>query len=549
MPWWEFLSCREAIGYYVARNNVEIEFEPAAEQLLERAEKNSRAFTEGHRQEPIPEDELQPKLRERGFTRELTNEQRRNVGKLTSLAAGATFSVPGAGKTTEALALFFLNASEQARLLVIAPKNAFAAWESELNLCAPGFPSKFERLVGGESQILQILTTKSPKFMLVTYHQLQFARDAIASDLTENTWIFLDESHRIKRGLGGKIGNTVLSLSHIPDFKLLLSGTPMPNSDSDLVPQFEFLFPETKASAEQVTKLIQPFYVRTTKHELGLKTPDRRLISVPMTEAQYKLYKLASSETAREAALALKDRSRFRALGRSVMRLLQLTSNPALLARSFDFPADLLSEILVDDDSPKIKMACEYARQLAKAKKKVVIWSTFVGNVELISRRLADLGADFIHGGVDAGSEEEEDTREWKIRKFHEPDKNWVLVANPASCGEGISLHEICHHAIYVDRNYNAAQYIQSEDRIHRLGLPKGQSTTVDILSCPGTIDGSVNERLVAKVRRMSDVLNDPHLQIDPVSFDPAAIDDDESLDLEDVSSLIRHLHKATEDA
>lgn len=36
---------------------------------------------------------------------------------------------------------------------------------------------------------------------------------------------------------------------------------------------------------------------------------------------------------------------------------------------------------------------------------KVIIWSSFVQNVELIALRLSDLGAEFIHGGVDAGDE------------------------------------------------------------------------------------------------------------------------------------------------
>jgi hypothetical protein len=42
-------------------------------------------------------------LRERGFVRDLSSEQARNVSKIASLSAAATFSVPGAGKTTEAL--------------------------------------------------------------------------------------------------------------------------------------------------------------------------------------------------------------------------------------------------------------------------------------------------------------------------------------------------------------------------------------------------------------------------------------------------------------
>src|SRR5262249_7274827 len=115
-----------------------------------------------------------------------------------------------------------------------------------------------------------------------------------------------------------------------------------------------------------------------------------------------------------------------------------------------------------------------------------------------------------------------------------------VLVANPAACGEGISLHEVCHHAIYVDRNYNAAQYLQSEDRLHRLGLKK--RPIIEILACPATVDMSVNSRLITKVRLMGAVLTDYNLNIAPISFDPADINNDEQMDDADGVSLLEHL-------
>ena len=541
IPWWQFLGCRDAIGYHVRAYSLEVEFDPVARSLLERANQRAEAFASGTSRSPVAVEVLPELLGRVGFSRPLTDEQKRNVSKLSGLSAGATFSVPGAGKTTEGLALFFLLASAQTRLLVIAPKNAFAAWERELRLCVPSIATEFKRLVGGQLAIRAAMKA-APRFMLITYHQLQFARSQIADHIVEDTWVYLDESHRIKRGLGGKIGNTVLSISHLPDFKLLLSGTPLPNSELDLVPQFGFLFPETVTPDADVASAIRPFYVRTTKSELGLRPPERRLVPVPMADGQRRLYRLARSETARQAELALRDRSKLRALGRSVIRLLQIASNPALVAARTDLPDDILAEVLGEEDSPKLRHACQRARELASAGQKVVIWTGFVANVELLSRRLADLEADYIHGGVDAGSDEEEDTREWKIKNFHQPNKNWVLIANPAACGEGISLHEVCHHAIYVDRNYNAAQYIQSEDRIHRLGLSPNQSTFIDILLCPDSIDESVDKRLRLKVKRMAEVLDDKELQIDPVSFDPMQIDDDEALDIEDAQDLLQQL-------
>jgi SNF2 family DNA or RNA helicase len=227
-----------------------------------------------------------------------------------------------------------------------------------------------------------------------------------------------------------------------------------------------------------------------------------------------------------------------------VIRLLQAASNPLLLIRTSSLPSQTLRAIIQEEDSNKIRYACNRARYLAAKGSKVVIWSTFVDTIETIADRLTDIGADYIHGGVDAGSDDEEQTRERKIRDFHINDKCCVLVGSPASCGEGISLHEVCHHAIYVDRNYNAGQYLQSEDRIHRLGLKKNQRTSIEILSSVGSVDESVQRRLARKIAAMANVLNDPGLHIDPISLDPDKLDDDESLDESDVRDLLRQLKR-----
>src|SRR5207302_805829 len=170
------------------------------------------------------------------------------------------------------------------------------------------------------------------------------------------------------------------------------------------------------------------------------------------------------------------NRVAFRTLGRSIIRLMQLVSNPSLLAREIGFAHDgLLAQLLQEGKAPKVEYACGRARQLARHGKKTLIWTSFVSNVELIAQRLADLGAVFIHGGVDAGDEADEETREGRIKAFHDDAPIRVMVANPAAASEGISLHTVCQNSIYVDRTFNAAHYLQSEDRIHRLGLRKDQ--------------------------------------------------------------------------
>lgn len=553
LPWWSFVSIRadlldifKGFGLHLGTG---VSVEESARQLLAKSAHAARSYAAAADAHEIPIMELETRLKNVGFGRSLTGEQTRNVCKIAALPAAATFSVPGAGKTTEALAYFFFRAAEDERLLVIAPKNAFAAWDEQIESCMPHLEASFSRLRGGQDRIARILET-DPRFMLITYQQLPRVRELVAAHLAEHkVYVFLDESHRIKSGLARQTPQAVLSLAHLPVGKLIMSGTPMPQASDDLIPQFAYLYPEIPATANNVIELMRPIFVRTNKKELGLRPPGRVMRQLPMAPIQSELYKLMKHEVARQAASALSIPSKqaFRRLGRSVARLLQFVSNPALLASEIEFAhPDLLRAALAEGDGPKLKYVLRRVRELANSGQKVLVWSSFVRNVEYIAERLSDLGAVYIHGGVDAGDEDDDETREGKIKLFHDDSNVQVLVANPAAASEGVSLHRVCHYAIYLDRTFNAAHYLQSEDRIHRLGLPANQSTTIEIVECMGTVDETVRERLAFKVAAMAEALEDSSLRIDPIALDPVSIEDADLYDVgllpEDIEALIRDI-------
>lgn len=90
-------------------------------------------------------------------------------------------------------------------------------------------------------------------------------------------------------------------------------------------------------------------------------------------------------------------------------------------------------------------------------------------------------------------------TREEIIRQFVDPYSGVdVLVANPAACAESISLHKTCSHAIYYDMSYNCAQYLQSLDRIHRVGGSEEKPSHYHFLQ----YEDSIDEDILANVER-----------------------------------------------
>jgi hypothetical protein len=135
------------------------------------------------------------------------------------------------------------------------------------------------------------------------------------------------------------------------------------------------------------------------------------------------------------------------------------------------------------------------------------------------------------------------DTREEIIERFLAETDPAVLITNPASCSESISLHRSCHNAIYLDRTYDCALFLQSIDRIHRLGLPPHVSVTIHILTATlqgePTIDHLVDAALIRKSDRMRQLLEGAELSPIHLAADPA---DDADGDDRDLGALLRYL-------
>ena len=140
-------------------------------------------------------------------------------------------------------------------------------------------------------------------------------------------------------------------------------------------------------------------------------------------------------------------------------------------------------------------------------------------------------------------NDEELETRKYKIKKFKDKNSDcMVLVANYASCAEGISLHHVCHNAIYIDRSFQADQYLQSVDRICRLGNYDEKNITILQNKIPGTlknIDLAVNHSLQRKIDDMGRFLNDPDLTQMSLSESQGVDPIDENISNSDLQTIV----------
>jgi SNF2 family DNA or RNA helicase len=573
LPWLGFLLLTKLLRYMQARHLFETGYDANAlervQQFVAQARQLDRVQKAGDSVDALDTEQLYERLEAVGWDRrkrELTPEQLRDVKKMLRLMNGANFSVPGAGKTTTALAVSLAATPTGTKLLVVAPKNAFAAWDDAVlrESLQPGYDG-FVRLTGGSDNIRRVLLG-NPTRSLITYAQLVRAESAVVEFMNRNpVHLVLDESHRIKAGVSSQSGAVATRIGPLAVRRDILTGTPMPQSGADLGAQFEFLWPahgfgaRVEAAVPKASAIIRPFYARTTKQELGLPPVQTHWEPVEMSVAQRLLYGTLRSDLLRQMAGVRERDLPARARG-PVMRLLQAVIDPqvavgSLLRSGYSVPGTELSEIyrlvLEEEYSPRMRWVEGRARKLVAEGSKVVIWTPFRHTIDRMTLLLADLEPVSIDGSTPAGSEEEDDTREGIIKRFHDEAGPMILIANPAAGGEGISLHRVCHNAIYLGRTYNAAHFLQSRDRIHRLGLDGETETHLHVTESTaparwGSIDASVRRRLTAKVNAMSEALEDEDLRQLALDSDLADPTLDDGIREADVVDLLRELRAST---
>ncbi|CAM5491693.1 Helicase SNF2 OS=Lysinibacillus sphaericus OX=1421 GN=LS41612_04840 PE=4 SV=1 [Lysinibacillus sphaericus] len=140
--------------------------------------------------------------------------------------------------------------------------------------------------------------------------------------------------------------------------------------------------------------------------------------------------------------------------------------------------------------------------------------------VNTIDKAYADLKAKGIKAAVIYGNTTQQD-REEIIEAFKREEID-VLITNPHTLAESVSLHRTCHDAIYLEYSFNLTHMLQSRDRIHRLGLKDTDYTQYYYFMLEGqegarnTIDERIYDRLREKEQRMIDAIERGILEPDP---------------------------------
>lgn len=473
------------------------------------------------------------------------------------------FSVPGAGKTSIVYGAYTYlrnlpnsDLKKVDKILIIGPLSAFGPWELEYEECY-GRKADCKRING-----LLSLDAKKQYFYgepceltLVSYASVVSVKEAILHFLRNNrVMVVLDEAHKIKNTAGGITASSILEIAEYCKSRIVLTGTPAPNGYEDIFNLFSFIWPKRNVTRYNVGQLkdmsktendprvnnlldyINPYYIRIKKSDLGIPAPiEHPPIIVPMKESQRRIYDFIEQRLMEGLDGTTSD-IHSALVKAKLIRLQQVATNPSLLHQPLsDFSIEAgveLSELQADDNQimsdvmrfynesevpSKFEVCAQLIQEIISRGDKVVVWAIFIKNIEYLHKYLQSIGIDSkcLYGatpvatdGMDEDSEQYELTRESIIKQFHQKDCPFsVIIANPFAVAESISLHKVCHNAIYLERSFNCAHFVQSKDRIHRYGLKEDTITNYYYILSENSIDETINQRLSLKEKRMIDIV------------------------------------------
>ena len=487
--------------------------------------------------------------------RKLKPHQLKSAFHFYTVRNGANFSVPGSGKTSTILSVYEkLRLEGKCNLLfIVGPPSCFQPWQYEFNETL-GRKATFTILSGGNQSFRKSEYYRSQEnaheLYLSTFHTaLNDCKDIITffSQVNLKAFLIIDEAHYITQ-LGGSWANSLLEIGKKAAYKGILTGTPIPKSYKDIFNLFDFLWQESSPLSqddkiqigtweknkknENIKNLLEnnigPLFYRVRKKDLGLiPAIFHEPIIVPMKNVEKKIY-----ESVKAKIFELDKSDYFRNedilnklwKGR-MMRLRQAVSYPKLLLSAVDNyterfieNSDLKSQIKNYDDyeiSGKLEALEKLVMTIRNKGQKVLIWSNFIGTLKLIKSHFNTIGerAELIYGKTPVRKDDiilvnEEKTREDIRDEFLDMESGLnILIANPAACAESISLHKSCFHAVYYDLSYNGAQYLQSLDRIHRVGGSEINEANYYFLQYENSIDQDIKKNLEAKAEKMYDII------------------------------------------
>jgi SNF2 family DNA or RNA helicase len=430
------------------------------------------------------------------------------VEAVEKLPYAAVFHEQGLGKTKIGVdvALEWLRKNEIDSVIFITKRGLIENWKEEIRTHTFIAPHVLDQRRSSNF----FAFNRHARIYLTHYEVIKSEERRLALFLkTRRVAAILDESQKIKNP-ESETSKIFHRLREGFVRRIIMTGTPVANRPFDLWSQIFFLdggkslgtnFAEFQSSLDlsndlwsdeykrsqfedalsEVFAKIRHFTVRETKESAGIQLPEKRVenISVEAAPRQRQLYDRfrfdVHAEILRDGHL-VEDTAED--ILKRLLRLVQVASNPKLVDQSYEETPGKLPRLL------------SLLKEVTGAGSKAIVWTSFVDNADWLGERLAAYGPAVVHGGKAI------EERNAAVRTFKTHNDCRVLVATPGAAKEGLTL-TVANCAIFYDRSFSLDDYLQAQDRIHRISQEK--TSYVWNLICRDTIDEWVDVLLSAK--------------------------------------------------
>lgn len=405
--------------------------------------------------------------------------QKEAFDAVKDLDYAAIFHEQGLGKTKIAidLLLYWLDQTSIDTVLVVTKKQLVPNWMREFKTHTAIKPA----LLDTNKQSNYFVFTGPARVVITNFEVLVSEKTQFELYLTtRNVAIIIDESAKLKNP-DAALTKTFFDLAPLFQKRVIMTGTPVANRPYDIWAQIYFLDqgkslgPDFKAfkretdlsnrlsnstdlqsdfegSVSRIHAKIKDFSVRETKNSGIIELPDKVYIreNAEFTPEQKELYDMIREQlkidVLKEGQIVEDDSS---AIVKRLLRLVQVTSNPQLVDESF--PGRSSKEAVLDS----------VIRKILENGEKCIVWSSFIENINYFCKKYAEFGSVKIHGGMNMVD------RNRSVERFY-TDEYRIMFATPASAKEGLTL-TMANHVIFYDRGFSLDDYLQAQDRIHRI--------------------------------------------------------------------------------
>lgn len=410
--------------------------------------------------------------------------QREAVDAIKDRDFGAIFHEQGLGKTKIAidLILHWLTTGEIDSAVIVTKRSLVENWRGEIATHTHIVPT-----ILTQSRRMNFYAFNSPVKVYLCHYEVihsELKRMKIFGK-TRELAILLDESQKIKNP-DAKLTQSYFELSPYIKKRVILTGTPIANRPYDIWSQVKFLdhgrslgtnFDNFKknldltgelridsnsrnlfeSGLQEIWRKVKDFSVRETKAGAGIDLPQKHyeVISTGWENDQQCLYKQVRKEmraTLVQNGLPVLDESED--ILKRLLRLTQITSNPSIIDETYsNLPGKYYHLIAL-------------LSKITGMHEKAIVWTSFIKNVEWLKHHLRDYSPCFVHGSMSI------EDRNRNINSFKVDDGRKVLVATPGAAKEGLTL-TVANHVIFYDRTFSLDDYLQAQDRIHRISQKK----------------------------------------------------------------------------